>query len=339
MFGPRSTNGKSAILRALTQLEFRHYITTNYDESLEAALRAMGQAVHPVQWQDAAGMRRFFQALSRDLEGMFLVYLHGRHSVPAHCVLTERDYVDRYIKTDETAKRLFALFMTQHIVFVGFSLADPEITYLLRGVNAALGPGAERHYILLGLKPEEDAALTRSRLRGKFGVEPVFYAVSEDGRDHSALAALLEAVCRAAAGEGEEAWESATRAAAAVRETDSAADPEDPHKGRFGGLAERDGWTLSARVTGTKNPRWFKITAAVRAGSAVGDPGPAVEFHLHPTFRNDVDRRPVSRRRATWTGWAYGAFTMGVRVGPSLETRLELDLAQLSTAPTRFRER
>jgi hypothetical protein len=30
---------------------------------------------------------------------------------------------------------------------------------------------------------------------------------------------------------------------------------------------------------------------------------------------------------------------MGVRVGPSLETRLELDLAQLSTAPTRFRER
>lgn len=336
-FSPKSASATSRILDAITCLDFRHFITTNYDESLEAALRAGGQQVQWVDWQDPEGMRAFFQALSRDVEERYLVHLHGRHSAPQHCVLTERDYVDRYIRTDETAKRLFALFMTQHIVFLGFSLADPEITYLLRGVNAALGPEAERHYILLGLKPEDDAALTRSRLRGKFGVEPVFYPVSADGSDHSALAALLDAVCRAAANGGEYAWESVTQAAAEM-EARSPVDPEDPNKGQFGGLAQRDGWTLSASVTRTRNPRWFRIDAVVKADATVDEPGSDAEFHLHPTFREDVVTEPVRRRRAAWRGWAYGAFTLGVKVGPAHATELELDLAALPDAPTRFRE-
>ncbi|MFD2181951.1 FRG domain-containing protein [Rhodoplanes azumiensis] len=115
-------------------------------------------------------------------------------------------------------------------------------------------------------------------------------------------------------------------------------DPNDPNKGRFGGVPARDGLVLTARVKEIEAD-WYSIALAVAAAPRARTPlTGTVTFHLHDTFARP--ERPVRVRdgRATLEVCSYGAFTVGVVAGPG-GTRLELDLADLDTAPLPFRER
>lgn len=115
--------------------------------------------------------------------------------------------------------------------------------------------------------------------------------------------------------------------------------PADPRKGQWGGLPSREGWRLGATVSehgASKN--WFDITLEVTAEagsgkSLFGD----VEFYLHDTFARPVETVGQKDGKAVLTTSAYGAFTVGALVKQD-GTRLELDLAELGTAPPRFRE-
>lgn len=115
----------------------------------------------------------------------------------------------------------------------------------------------------------------------------------------------------------------------------------DPWKGRFGGEAVRDGRQLHADVSplsGTSDI--FRIHLAVTSTDPVKRPlRGAVQFFLHPTFANNtpvVKVSPAGTAELTLNAW--GAFTVGV-IADDGATRLELDLAQLPTAPHEFRVR
>jgi MinD-like ATPase involved in chromosome partitioning or flagellar assembly len=112
-------------------------------------------------------------------------------------------------------------------------------------------------------------------------------------------------------------------------------DEDDPHKGQFGGLSQRNGATLSAHVEALRSD-WFEIHLTVKVDPAPSEPM-TVRFHLHPTFRISVREVPLQSGRAELVLRAWGAFTVGVEVNG--RTRLELDLAELSDAPREFRER
>lgn len=119
----------------------------------------------------------------------------------------------------------------------------------------------------------------------------------------------------------------------------SSASPEDfddPQKGKFGGLNERNGRRFNASVTELKN-EWFNINLTLETTGGVPLKGP-VEFYLHPTFRPDLIRVPSRRGRASLNLTAWGPFTVGA-VADEGRTRLELDLAQLTDAPMSFLER
>jgi hypothetical protein len=113
-------------------------------------------------------------------------------------------------------------------------------------------------------------------------------------------------------------------------------DPEDPHKGQWGGASKANGRELTAVVKKITED-WFSIELQVRriGGEPLTSP---VIFHLHPTcdpakvkVKPVIDRAPLSVS-------AWGAFTVGVEADEG-RTRLELDLSNLKTAPKRFRER
>jgi hypothetical protein len=117
-------------------------------------------------------------------------------------------------------------------------------------------------------------------------------------------------------------------------------DPNDPNKGEFGEKAERDGYRLSADVTPVPgSTRLFQIIARV-TGARKGN---EVRFHLHPSFgagRDVVTVDVGSDGVAELNRKAWGAFTMGAEViTRDRIIRLELNLAQLESAPAAFRAR
>jgi hypothetical protein len=113
-------------------------------------------------------------------------------------------------------------------------------------------------------------------------------------------------------------------------------DFDDPQKGKFGGLSERNGRRINASVSGLEND-WFNINLRLETTGDVPLKGP-VEFYLHPTFRPDLVRVPSRRGRASLNVRAWGPFTVGAVADEGL-TRVELDLAQLIDAPITFLRR
>lgn len=357
--------GPTDAQRALLDLGCRHYLTTNYDRSLAEALErheGVSGALRVVDWRDDAGLGRFFCALSGGAGDTYLVHVHGRIDEPEGCVLTERDYVARYVRNDETSRKLFAIFLTQPVLFVGFSMTDPELGYLLRGARASVGAVEPRHFAIMPADGTTDEELVRARLTSQFGVWPIFYQATEG---HSELAPLLEELAarvhdrpapvrtsrplprysrpsNSATQVGDE-WVPRTvgnvRAASAAGWVAQAPpqpiDPLDPQKGQWGGRVTRDGCRIEGHVSAARQPGLYDVEVVVRAERTDARLGAWVRFHLHPTFGKVTHEMPVRGGVARLRLVAYGAFTVGAE--SELGTRLELDLAEEPEAPEAFR--
>jgi len=117
----------------------------------------------------------------------------------------------------------------------------------------------------------------------------------------------------------------------------SKVNPRDPQKGQWGGRSLWNGWLLSGEVHELV-PDWYAIeltvTPAEKSGKVLVSP---VEFHLHDTFPEPVLTVNAADGRAVLRTAAFGAFTVGAFIEQD-GTCLELDLAELPSAPKRFRE-
>ncbi|HTE45275.1 MAG TPA: SIR2 family protein [Gemmatimonadaceae bacterium] len=168
-------------IKDIVALPFRHMLTTNYDTSLERAhSQVRTEELHRVDWGDEPAVLEFLYRFFDPSYGRQYVYLHGRINNLDNVVFTDDDYTTRYLRSEGTVKRLFALFALQKMVFFGFSLTDPDLMAILRQVNVAVGFTEPRHVALVGLDGTEDREIHRGRLIKKFGINPVFY----DRRDN-----------------------------------------------------------------------------------------------------------------------------------------------------------
>ncbi|WP_158265331.1 SIR2 family NAD-dependent protein deacylase [Blastopirellula marina] len=326
----------------LIDLNFRHVLTTNYDTVLERAhFQRRKQIPETIQWTNAFDVREFMYQATNGSYGRRYVYLHGRYNDPSCVVLTDRDYVQRYLLQNDAAAKLAALFSTFSLVFIGFSISDPALTQLLQQVKFSLGVGAPRHYAILALNTaDDDELLVRNRLSNKYGIEPVFYPLDSS---HEGLCDLIN-LLKEPPGEFPPPMPTMPRPS-------GPADPDDPQKGQWGGTNEADGYQLTAEVDGTsheESPETFAKYLRMRGMGrrlyhiklkVIGPTNDGIaRFYLHPTFV--PDRRDVSFRRgiATLDLLAYGAFTIGVEILET-NTRLELDLSSdLVDAPRAFKE-
>ena len=112
---------------------------------------------------------------------------------------------------------------------------------------------------------------------------------------------------------------------------------DDPHKGRFGGEAERDGFKLSASFRNVAK-NFVEIILTVEAPpDAKFQQADCVEFYLHDTFDPDVVPAVFEGGVAELSLIAYGGFTVGAWIGCS-GVELELDLSKVRGAPRIIRE-
>jgi hypothetical protein len=129
-------------------------------------------------------------------------------------------------------------------------------------------------------------------------------------------------------------------AASDLREVAETIHVADPWKGQFGGSNVSGSRHLDAKVAPILGaPDYFKLTLTVRSSDPAEPLYGAVQFFLHPTFRNDrpiVTVGPNGIAELHLTAW--GAFTVGA-VADAGRTKLELDLAELPDAPPEFKSR
>lgn len=322
-------------IEAFSRLPFKHILTTNYDTALELGLARCKKQFEIVDWSDREGIRVFLRALSQQDAPHYLVYLHGRYADPSKVVLTERDYVARYVVSDDASKKLFAIFATQPVVFIGFSLTDPDLSFLMRVVNAHLGAAIAQHFIILPLKDGEDYQVISNKLKGKYGIEPVFYKYTDN---HAFLPLTLELLREAVEGSADGTTAEVSRKLNEVNEIRENVS-YDPRKGEWGGSPKENDLELSAHVITTEHPGWFKFELLVQPTKPDRKFEGKVIFHLHPTFRPDEVTKPVLNGVARYENLAYGAFTVGAEIieTDGRTTKLELDLAALESAPLAFR--
>ncbi|HEY0037555.1 MAG TPA: pYEATS domain-containing protein [Longimicrobium sp.] len=116
--------------------------------------------------------------------------------------------------------------------------------------------------------------------------------------------------------------------------------PDDPWKGRFGGQKISGTREIDAEVTPVGSSGLYRVRLQVRSTNPKRDPlHGTVQFFLHDTFSNDrpvVTVGPSGVAELTLTAW--GAFTVGALADDG-GTKLELDLAELATAPHDFKSR
>jgi hypothetical protein len=322
----------SPALESVVRIPFQHILTTNYDNLLDLthARLKLERGFVVLRWEVAAERVKFINALGRSQPERFYVHLHGRADDPERCVLSEEDYRERYLRSQTLSRHLYAWFASQTVVFIGFSLTDPDFIAILREVSA-LGGGSPRHYAILP-RPEQGEAGLSKYLLGKYGALPLLYP-NESGK-HDGLAMVLADIERLAKDASDD-WafvDLNTRRADGLPN-----DPDDPNAGHFGGSADSDGFILRLTHVAGWDDDWVSLELEVSTRDG-RPPTVPVAFYIHPTFPESVIRVPPSSQPCTIRLTAWGVFVVGAVVGPA-RTLLELDLATDPRIPQAVRNR
>lgn len=314
-FKPKDKIG--SLHQAISKLPFRHILTTNYDPCIE---QAFGNKLNVVRWEDSKRLSRFFIDISRQTQKPYLVYLHGTYKNSKNIILTESCYAKRYVRTDNTSMKLYAILLTQPFVFIGFSVNDPDLNNILREVNARLGGVKARHFAFIGYEMIDEKELIIKRFKHKYGITPILYKVVDN--NHSELLKLLKELHLQINGTELEVSEE-------QKIEIENYDEYDPHKGRFGRKSMVNNRVLLVENAKEHN-NYYSFDIVLRSVNNQEYPLQGqVKFYLHPTFPKNICTEQVYEGEARHQiSYCWGAFTVGAVIEKE-NTKLELDLATL----------
>lgn len=172
--------------RLLMRIPFSAWVTTNYDKLLERAYsEVLGGFPRVLTHMDTEPLGRLlFDG------GKFILKAHGDIDRHGTVVLTSRDYAD-IIHANPSFNAVFSsLLLTRALLFVGYSLSDPDFRLLMdRQFTAFKGFVPDRYALMGGMgQVEQDVLWRTARIR----VLP--YPEGQHGEVLNFLQALEEAV-------------------------------------------------------------------------------------------------------------------------------------------------
>ena len=209
LFQPNA-QGHDEFHRLLVDLPFRGILTTNYDTVLEKALLGKkneaereGRQICPIDESPLVIgpdpprlVHEFLLARNNDPHiPQRIAHLHGIYRYRESIILSVDDYIKNYgLRVERKRedkwtlhrKLLWAVLATRRVVFVGFSMEDPYFNKMLEIVIADLwGWNKSIHFAVMGISTDniEDAKDSKDkaeRLKGRYGVDTVFYEVFKD---------------------------------------------------------------------------------------------------------------------------------------------------------------
>lgn len=187
-----STDTHAALLRlARCRDGALRIVTTNFDRVFERAARRTGQSFHAY----AAPML----PIPKNSRWNGMVYLHGQlpekldNSALHRLVLTSGDFGLAYLTERWAARFVSELFRNYVVCFVGYSINDPVLRYMMDALAAdrMLGEVTPQAFALGDCEPGRERDKT-IEWEAK-GVTPILYEVPVGSYDHSALHQTLKA--------------------------------------------------------------------------------------------------------------------------------------------------
>lgn len=133
-------------------------LTTNYDTLLERSFRNQDPDISVCTFRDSGEIQR--RLAKREF---FILKAHGDAAKPGNgVVLTDADYRNLIFSQRAYQSLLTSMFMMYSIVFVGASLADPEIKLLLSFIRDSFSAGSgPTHYALMAQEDITDIESAR----------------------------------------------------------------------------------------------------------------------------------------------------------------------------------
>ena len=127
-------------------------ITTNYDDILSQIFPDFRVFIG----QD--------ELLFANPQGLAEIYqIHGAVQSPASLILTDKDYTDFNERNAYLAAKLITVFMEHPVIFLGYSLSDPNITQILESIIHGIRPASvdrlRSRLIFVEWRPGESASI------------------------------------------------------------------------------------------------------------------------------------------------------------------------------------
>lgn len=187
-----ATDTHSALLQLATNREGSlRLVTTNFDRVFEWVTKRDKQTINSFVAPTLP--------IPKNSRWNGLVYLHGL--LPKHAdtsalhrlVLTSGDFGLAYLIERWAARFVSELFRNYVVCFVGYSINDPVLRYMMDALAAdrMLGEVTPQAYALGDCQPGQASSKT-IEWKAK-GVTPILYEVPKDSSDHSALHRTLKA--------------------------------------------------------------------------------------------------------------------------------------------------
>lgn len=176
----------SEVHRAVLQIDPKVVVTTNYDDIYEGLCR-QGDAA------DGYNVSRYYEShLVSDLRSpvRLIVKAHGCVSDASKIVLTRSSYFEQRRDYAQFFRVLDALFISSSILFIGYSLSDPDIQLVLENANIA-APKAHPHYAIV---PDDVHPALRSSWEKAYNICFLTFPAGDYAQLNTDLAALASAV-------------------------------------------------------------------------------------------------------------------------------------------------
>lgn len=179
----------SIVHQFLVDLGVSCYITTNYDQLLEQALKDNGllkrfKVITNREPMECAGLLPLNKR-------NFIFKPHGDMEQIESIILSERQYNDLYENGNKfyTSRALETLLTTRNVVFVGFGLTDPDFIKIMGKIRNEFHTNLCMHYAIMPDVPQ----IMKEYWYENYGLEILSYEtrITENGRDYSALLEML----------------------------------------------------------------------------------------------------------------------------------------------------
>jgi hypothetical protein len=135
---------------AIAKTRYRGIITTNYDRLLETVFtQVRGWAPNDFTPETVSAL-----ATALYTPEPFIFKLHGNIASAESIVLTSRDYDRLILRNPHVRSFLQAIFLNYTLLFVGYSIRDPDFQLVLRELTLIFEGFTPTHYALLPNAPD-----------------------------------------------------------------------------------------------------------------------------------------------------------------------------------------
>lgn len=131
----------SEVHKAIKALDSKIVITTNFDKIYENLCSVDGYVVH-----DYSNSKSIVSNIKSPES--IIIKAHGTIDDTDKIIFTGKQYYDAQANYPEFYSLLHALFLTNTVIFLGYSLNDPDINLVLQNINNTSNSSCP-HYVVL----------------------------------------------------------------------------------------------------------------------------------------------------------------------------------------------